>query len=270
MSTAFRARAAVAAWIAVSILSGCATSPTGRKQLILLPESQMSALGAQAFAQMRQSEPTEKDPSLNEYVGCVARPILAVSGSSIPSEQWEIVVFKDDSANAFALPGGKVGVNTGLLKVAVNSSQLATVIAHEVGHVLARHGNERVSEGLVAQGGQAALGALLEKKAGRQEIFALLGLGVQVGVLLPHSRTQESEADEIGVKLMAQAGFDPAQSIELWKNMGRQSGGSPPEFLSTHPSHGTRIEDLTRLQEQVRPWYLKAVSAGRTPRCKAP
>jgi predicted Zn-dependent protease len=270
MTLGLRVVAALLAWIAVSIFSGCATSPTGRKQLILLPESQMSALGAQAFAQMQQSEPTESDPSLNEYVRCVAKPILAVSESSIPADKWEIVVFKDTTANAFALPGGKVGVNTGLLKVAVNPAQLATVIGHEVGHVLARHGNERVSEGLVAQGGQAALGALLEKQTGRQEVYALLGLGMQFGILLPHSRTQESEADEIGLRLMAKAGFDPAQSIELWKNMTKQSGGSPPEFLSTHPSNTSRIDELTRMQEEVRPVYLKVVAAGRTPHCKAP
>jgi predicted Zn-dependent protease len=230
----------------------------------------MSALGAQAFAEMRSSQPTEKDPALNEYVRCVSKPILAVSGSQIPVDQWEIIVFKDASANAFALPGGKIGVHTGLLQVATNASQLAAVIGHEVGHVLARHGNERVSQGLVAQGGQAALASILKQKTGRAEIFALLGLGVQFGVVLPHSRTQESEADEIGLKLMARAGFDPAQSIELWKNMSRNSGRQPPEFLSTHPSHASRIQDLTRLQEQVRPFYLEALSAGRVPQCRTP
>ena len=256
--------------LAAAWSSGCATSPTGRKQLILMPDSQMNALGAQAFADLRRSSPTEADPKLNAYVRCVAGPILAVSGSSIPAEKWEIVVFKDPSANAFALPGGKIGVHTGLLQVAVTPAQLATVLGHEVGHVLARHGNERVSEGLVAQGGLAALGSILEKKTGRTEIYALLGLGVQFGVLLPHSRTQESEADEIGLRLMARAGFDPAQSIELWKNMSKNSGGQPPEFLSTHPSHSSRIQDLTRMQEQVKPFYQQAVSAGRAPDCRVP
>lgn len=250
------------------LLLACATSPTGRKQLILLPESQMSTLGAQAFQEMQRTQSVEKNQVLNEYVQCVSRPILAVSGSSIPAEKWEILVFQDASANAFALPGGKIGVHTGLLKVAVNADQLATVIGHEIGHVLARHGNERVSEGLLAQGGQAALGALLKKKEGRAEIFALLGLGVQFGILLPHSRTQESEADEMGLRLMAKAGFDPAQSIDLWKNMAKSSGGQPPEFLSTHPSHDSRIADLTRLQQDVRPLYQQVAVAGRLPRCR--
>jgi len=255
--------------LCVAVIS-CATSPAGRKQLILLPESQMSSLGGQAFSEMKRTQPTERDPALNEYVRCVAKPILAVSGSAIPADQWEIVVFKDASANAFALPGGKVGVHTGLLKVAKTPGQLATVIGHEVGHVLARHGNERVSEGLLAQGGQAALGAILKQDSGRAEIFALLGLGVQFGILLPHSRTQESEADVIGLELMAKAGFDPAESIELWKNMAKASNGQPPEFLSTHPSHSTRIQDLTERQKQVRPVFLQAQAAGRAPVCRVP
>lgn len=258
-------------WLLASVLvASCATSPTGRRQLILLPESQMGSLGAQAFAEMRRTVPTETRGDVNEYVRCVSKPLIAVSGSRIPVDQWEVVVFRDDSANAFALPGGKIGVHTGLLKVAVNADQLAAVIGHEVGHVLARHGNERVSEGLLAQGGQAALASILSEKRGRAEIFALLGLGVQFGVLLPHSRTQESEADEIGLELMARAGFDPAQSIELWKNMAKNGGGQPPEFLSTHPSHATRIEDLTRLQNRIRPLYLKALAEGRAPDCRRP
>ena len=265
-----RLASCVAVALVAAVLSSCATSPTGRKQLILLPESQMSALGAQAFAEMRQTQPTEKNPALNEYVRCVARPIIAVSGSSIPVDQWEIVVFQDASANAFALPGGKIGVHSGLLKVAVNPAQLAAVLGHEVGHVLARHGNERVSEGLLAQGGQAALASVLKQSSGRAEIFALLGLGVQFGILLPHSRTQESEADDIGLRLMAQAGFDPREAIELWKNMSKNSGSQPPEFLSTHPSHSSRIQDLTELQERVRPLYREALAAGRSPRCQVP
>lgn len=248
-------------------LAGCATSPTGRTQLILLPDSQMDALGAQSFAELRRQQPTSTDPSLNAYVQCVARPLLAVSGSSIPADRWEVVVFKDDSANAFALPGGKIGVHTGLLKVAVTPGQLAAVIGHEIGHVIARHGNERVSEGLVAQGGLAVLGEVMKSRSGRQEIFAALGLGVQFGILLPHSRTQESEADRIGLEMMARAGFDPAESIELWKNMSKAGGSQPPEFLSTHPSHSSRIQDLANDQARVRPLYSAARAAGKVPSC---
>ncbi|MEN9722712.1 MAG: hypothetical protein RJB38_698 [Pseudomonadota bacterium] len=261
---------AMAVLLVVSSVVACVTSPTGRKQLILLPESQMGALGAQTFAEMKRSQVLAQDSRLNDYVRCVALPILAVSGSEIPQERWEIVVFKDDTANAFALPGGKIGVHTGLLKVAVTPAQLAAVLGHEVGHVLARHGNERVSEGLLAQGGQAALASILKSKGGRAEIAALLGVGLQFGVLLPHSRTQESEADQMGLELMAKAGFDPVESIELWKNMSRGTGGQPPEFLSTHPSHSTRIGDLARLQDRVRPWFLKARESGREPHCSVP
>ena len=246
----------------------CATSPLGRKQLILLPDSQMDSLGAQSFAEMKRGQSISQDSGINAYIQCISKALLAVSGSSLPADRWEIVTFNEDSANAFALPGGKIGVHTGLLKVAVTPGQLAAVIGHEIGHVLARHGNERVSESLLAQGGLAMLGEVMSSKAGRQEIFALLGLGVQVGILLPHSRTQESESDRLGVEIMARAGFDPIEAIELWKNMAKASNGGPPEFLSTHPSHSTRIEELRREQARVRPLYLAARDAGKTPNCK--
>lgn len=246
----------------------CATSPLGRKQLILLPDSQMDALGAQSFADLKRSQSVSRDSTLNAYVQCVSRPLLAVSGSTIPADRWEIVVFNDDSANAFALPGGKIGVHSGLLKVAVTPGQLAAVIGHEIGHVTARHGNERVSEGLVAQGGLAILGEAMKSRSGRQEIYALLGLGVQFGVLLPHSRTQESESDRIGLEMMARAGFDPVESIELWKNMAKASSGGPPEFLSTHPSHSSRIDELRREQSRVQPVFAAARESGRNPDCR--
>lgn len=264
MATRFRTLAGLLALLAV----GCATSPLGRKQLILLPDGQMDSLGAQSFTELKQSQTVSRDPSINAYVQCVSQPLLQVSGSKLPPERWEIVVFKDDSANAFALPGGKIGVHTGLLKVAVTPGQLAAVIGHEIGHVLARHGNERVSESLLAQGGLAMLGEVMKSRSGRQEIFALLGLGVQVGVLLPHSRTQESESDRIGVEMMARAGFDPIEAIELWKNMAKASNGGPPEFLSTHPSHSSRIDELRQEQARVRPLYLAARDSGRSPECR--
>ncbi|MFN7684580.1 MAG: M48 family metallopeptidase [Oligoflexia bacterium] len=264
-------RLRVAAFLLLTLTAACSTSPLGRKQLILLPDSQMDLLGSQSFADLKQGQPVSKDARINAYVQCVSKPLLAVSGSAIAAERWEIVVFQEDSANAFALPGGKIGVHTGLLKVAVTPAQLAAVMGHEIGHVLARHGNERVSEGLLAQGGLAVLGQVMKTQGGRQEIAALLGVGLQVGVLLPHSRTQESEADRIGLEMMARAGFDPAQSVELWKNMSKGAGsGQPPEFLSTHPSHSSRIEDLRVRQEKVRPLYLQALEAGKQPRCTPP
>lgn len=228
----------------VATLSACQTSPTGRKQLAFVSDKQMDQMGEQAFTEMKNKQPIERDRAENEYVQCVAKAIVAV----LPEKrEWEIVVFKDDTANAFALPGGKIGVHTGLLKVAKTPAQLAAVLGHEVGHVLAAHSKERVSEQMVTQGGLQVLGAVLGNPDDARHglLMGALGLGAQYGVALPHGRRQESEADTIGLDLMAKAGFDPRQSIELWKNMASAGGGSPPEFLSTHPSNENRIKGLS-------------------------
>lgn len=251
---------AAASLIAVA----CATSPEGRRQLNILPASQMDAMGVQSFTDLKSKTPIEKDAAINNYVKCVANGIT----SALPEKRdWEVVVFKDDSANAFALPGGKIGVHTGLLKVATNQDQLAAVIGHEVGHVLANHGNERVSEQLLTQGGLTVLGGIMSQKGGQKYdlLVTALGVGTQYGILLPHSRTQESEADVIGLDLMAKAGFNPAQSVNLWQNMEKAGGGQPPEFLSTHPSHGTRIANLQKNIPEAEGFYK---AAGRHPACK--
>lgn len=245
------------------ILAACQTSPTGRKQLALISDSQMNEMGTQAFAEMKAKQPIESNAAENRYVRCVSNSITNV----LPEKgQWEVVVFKDDSANAFALPGGKIGVHTGLLKVAKNQDQLATVIGHEVAHVLAEHGKERVSEQMAAQGGLSILGSVIGNPQDPRHglLMGALGLGAQFGVLLPHSRNQESEADIMGLDFMAKAGFDPRQSIDLWKNMGAAGGGQPPEFLSTHPSHGTRIKNL----EEGMPSALEQrEKSGKKPSC---
>lgn len=246
-----------------ALLLSCQTSPTGRRQLSLIPESQMNQMGEQAFAEMKSKQAVEKDPALNAYVRCVANSVT----DAMPDRRtWEVVVFKDDSANAFALPGGKIGVHTGLMKVATNQSQLATVLGHEVGHVIAHHGQERVSEQMATQGGLAILGQVIgnPKDSRHGMLMGALGLGAQYGVLLPHGRRQESEADVVGLDLMAKAGFDPRQSVELWKNMAAQGGGGP-EFLSTHPSHGTRIQQL---QERMPNAMVAFEGSGRRPSCQ--
>lgn len=227
-------------------LATCATSPTGRKQLIIVPEDQMTAMGLQAFQDLKKQEPIDTDPRTNAYVKCVADAVTRVADEGHQPDKWEVVVFKQDAANAFALPGGKIGVYTGLLKVAKTPDQLATVLGHEVGHVLARHGNERVSEQFAAQGGLALISATVATKSGSNYnlLMSALGLGAEFGILLPHSRTQESEADVIGLQLMSKAGFNPRESIELWKNMALSGGAQPPEFLSTHPSYDTRMNTL--------------------------
>ncbi len=246
-------------------LVACATSPLGRSQLQLFPESQMAEMGVAAFQDMKQQQPLETSSQTNGYVSCVARAIIA----ELPEQRtWEVQVFKDDSANAFALPGGKIGVHTGLLDIAESRDQLATVIGHEVAHVLASHANERVSTSYVASTGlQLAQVAAGEPTAAKQQLFGLLGLGAQVGVLLPFSRTQESEADLLGLDLMAKAGFDPRASIPLWENMSQAGGGKPPEFLSTHPSHTTRIGDLSKRLQTAMPLYEQAKRAGKRPGC---
>lgn len=248
-------------------LAACATSPTGRKQFILMPDSQLNTMGAQAFDEMKTKTPRETNASTNDYVKCVANAVAKEAGDVAGVSSWEVVVFKDESANAFALPGGKIGVHTGLLKVAVNADQLAAVLGHEVGHVMARHGNERVSQSLATQGGLAALSAAMKDSQQKNILLAGLGLGAQVGILLPYGRTQESESDSIGLDLMARAGFDPRQSVELWKNMSKAGGGQPPEFMSTHPSHETRIERLQAGMSAAMQTYEKARAAGRNPQC---
>jgi predicted Zn-dependent protease len=207
----------------------------------------MSQLGAQSFEQMKQQQKISQDAKTNAYVQCVTNSIT----QHIPKQgfdEWEVVVFESDQVNAFALPGGKIGVYTGLLKVAVNQDQLATVIGHEIAHVIADHSNERLSQTQLANTGlsitSVALGAS-EYAQYQGMTMAALGLGVQYGVILPYGRTQESEADIVGLRYMADAGFDPNQSVNLWQNMAKASGGNqPPELLSTHPSHNTRIQDL--------------------------
>lgn len=251
---------------AVLFVSACATSPTGRPQVTLVPRQQMAALGDQSFAQMKTEMPQVRDRAMTAYVHCITDALLA----QLPEGNagWDVRVFDRDEVNAFALPGRNIGVFRGLLGVAKTADQLAAVLGHEVGHVLAEHGNERVSQALLVQGGLAALGGMLEDTRGRSVILAALGVGAQVGVLLPHSRAHETEADEIGLELMAKAGFEPRGSVQLWRNMQRASSRQPPEFLSTHPSHRTRIRALELKIPEVMRWYQRAQAEGRGPRCR--
>jgi predicted Zn-dependent protease len=237
----------------VFVLCGCASSPTGRKQLTLLGSGQMDQMGDQSFEELKKKQPQSKDPKQTQYVRCITDRLLTTMGEN-PSE-WEILVFKDESPNAFALPGKNMGVHTGMLSLAKNQHQLAAVIGHEIGHVLANHGNERVSQGLLAQAGLTAADLFLGRDSqSDQLIVAALGVGAQFGVLMPFSRKHETEADRLGLKYMSEAGFDPRQAAELWKLM---SGGgkSPPEFLSTHPSPESRIKDLGGLAPSYMPVY---------------
>lgn len=256
----------IATIVVVLLLNACATSPTGRKQLKLFPEGQMTQMGIASYGQMKEQTPLSKDKSIIRYVTCVADAITRETGSAY---QWEVNVFADQAVNAFALPGGKMGVYTGLLQVAITQDQLAAVLGHEVAHVLANHGNERVSVAFAADSGmqlaQVLAGEPTQQKA---QILGLLGLGAQVGVLLPYGRTQESEADILGLDYMAKAGFDPRQSIVLWENMGKAGGKKPPELLSTHPSNTTRINDLGKRMETAMKLYQQAQANNKQPNCR--
>jgi len=202
-------------------------------------------------------------------VRCVADAVTGALQSGEGPRRWEVVLFDDPAANAFALPGGKIGVFTGLLEVARGDDQLACVLGHEVAHVLADHGNERMSTTFAAQSGLQAVQVF---SGGSSEtsnkVMAVLGVGAQVGVLLPFGRAQEEEADLLGLDLMARAGFDPAASVELWQNMARASGGQPPEFLSTHPSHASRIRELRERIPRATQIRLGARRAGHDPDCR--
>ena len=255
------------------IAVACATSPLGRKQMLLLTEDQMSDLGTKSFEELKQQTPIEKDPAINQYVQCITTPITTESDRQIKVPKWEVVVFKKDELNAFALPGGKIGVYTGMIKMLQNDAQLAAVLGHEVGHVIAQHGNERVSEGLGARAVFLVLDYLIGKKmeqTTKNTIFVGLGIATQFGILLPFSRTHESEADVIGLQLMAKAGFDPNQAVEVWKLMKANSGGSMPEIISTHPSDDTRIANLSSRMPEAMGFYTSAQSAGRKPVCPKP
>jgi len=258
----------------LAFVLACATSPTGRRQLLLIPETQMAEMGRAAFVEMKSQTPVVTGGADAAYVRCVADAIVAVlrpdQVEGLAIDRWEVELFQDDTANAFALPGGKMGVHTGLLSVAQTPSQLAAVLGHEVGHVLARHGNARVSSSQLAQTGMNVASVFLGGDAAtQQQMMGLLGMGVQVGVLMPFGRGDESEADEIGLELMARAGFDPREAVALWENMSRASGGeAPPEFLSTHPSHSTRITQLREKMDEVVPIYEQARAAGRKPSCR--
>lgn len=260
-------RLPLAVVLASLLLAACATSPTGRTQLTLLSEAKLAKMGNATYQHLRQKLPVSHNRNLNRYVQCVASAIIEQASTithDLPAE-WDVTVFKKDVVNAFALPGGNIAVYTGLLDVAEGPAQLATVIGHEVAHLLADHANARASAQLATKTVLGVVSAILG--GGGQLVMAALGVGAQVGVLLPYSRAQESEADLIGLKLMARAGFNPRAAVALWRNMAQASGASVPEFLSTHPSDQSRINDLQSHIPEVMPAFQRARAHGRNPSC---
>ena len=255
--------------IAGPLIYACYKAPvTGRSQLILISTSQENEMGVTAFRQVLKDSKISKNASYNESVTRVGNRIARIADT--PAYEWDFKVIEDDDQiNAFALPGGKVGVYTGILPVAETEAGLATVMAHEVAHVAARHGGERVSSGMLAQLGAVGLSAALGggDPYVRDAIMQAYGLGANVGVLLPFSRGQESEADRIGLIYMAQAGYDPREAIAFWQRMDEAVKGQsqPPEFLSTHPGYGTRIRNLQLWLPEAMPYYEKSVKAPNKP-----
>ncbi|MCG6658557.1 M48 family metallopeptidase [Halomonas campisalis] len=252
-------------------LTACATSPTGRQQLTLVSDAQLNQMGQQAFKQYQQELPSAGDAS-QRYAQCVAGALVRVLPERERQQDWQIRVFEEERANAFALPGGYMGVTTGLLEIAETQDQLAAVVGHEIGHVLARHANERVSTQMATELGLSVLSTTASMQGpGGQQLMGALGLGAQFGILLPFSRRHESEADAIGLRLMADAGFDPRQSLALWDNMSAASGdGRPPVWMSTHPSHGQRVAGLQAQMDSAMARYEQARQAGRQPDCRRP
>ena len=262
----------LSAAIAMAV-SACATttSPTGRKQYVgAVSQQQLDQLGAQAFAEIKAKKPQTTDARQRAYVGCVVNAIVAQLSPQWRSTGWEYAVFVDKEPNAFALPGGKVGVYTGIFTVAKNQDQLAAVIAHEIGHVVSRHHEERITRQMQTETGLGIIGALLGARYGEgaaQTTSQLGGMAAQGLFVLPNSRTQESEADVVGQQLMAQAGFDPRAAVNLWQNMAAASGSRPPQWLSTHPDPQSRLKEMSSRAAGLMPVYEQARAAGRTPRC---
>ena len=253
----------------LALSGGCETNPyTGRSQFLMTSVSEEMKMGAQAYDQVK-SDPkmkTSQDPREIEPVKRVAARIVEAAKRSKYAEmaqqfQWEVAVIKDDqTANAFALPGGKMAVYTGIFPMAKTEAGLAAVMGHEVVHALARHGAERMSQGQATSIGVQVLGTAAGVGTGSaalgQATMAALGVGAQVGMLLPFSRKHESEADYIGILLAADAGYDPRESVALWERMGQMSGGgAPAEFMSTHPSHETRIDQLKKWMPEAMAIY---------------
>ena len=238
-------------------LLACATVPlTERKTLRLIPDSELISLSFQQYSDVLKESKLSNDPEKVHRVRRVGERIARASEeflreskleSDIKNYKWEFNLIEDDKvANAWCMPGGKVAVYTGILPLTQDDTGLAVVMGHEVAHAMAKHGNERMSEALLVQLGGTSLSLALSKESAlTQQIFmGAYGVGSQVGIMLPYSRVHESEADRIGLVLMAKAGYDPREAVPFWQRMNEKGGSRPPEFLSTHPAPETRIKDI--------------------------
>jgi predicted Zn-dependent protease len=257
------------------VLAGCAeVGITGRRQLNFVPDSLINSLSLQQYGEfIKQSKVVTNTPQAEMVKRVGARIEAAVNQYSkehsdtdpFAGYQWEFNLVQDPNVNAFAMPGGKVVVYTGILPVTQTDAGLATVVGHEIAHVYAKHGAERMSQSLIVQMGGAGLSAALKNQPETtKSLFnTAYSLGSQVGVLLPYSRLQENEADRLGTIFMAMAGYDPHEAAVFWQRMAASSGGkAPPEFLSTHPANETRIKNLQDLVPEAMEYYKPAGQTG--------
>ena len=256
-------------FIMAVFITDCSKVPVSdRSQLNLLPESQLQSMATDQYRQVLSESQVvpASDPqaqmvqNVGMKIANAVQQYMAQENmkSRVDDYKWEFKLIKEDVANAWAMPGGKVAVYTGILPITENETGLATVMGHEVAHAIARHGNERMSQMMVAQLGGVALDVALSQKSQetRQIFNTAYAVGAQVGVLLPYSRLQEREADKLGLIFMAKAGYDPRKAVDFWQRMQAKGGGpSVPEFLSTHPSHGTRIEALKEFMPKAMQHY---------------
>ncbi len=257
----------ILATITLFLFTQCSPVPvSGRRQLNLIPQSQMLALSFQSYEQFLDENQIVRGTEEARMVSTVGKRIQRSVEQYFRAEnnlellegfQWEFNLVQDSSVNAFAMPGGKTAVLTGILPVCEDANGLAVVLGHEIAHAVARHGNERMSQLLLVQLGGMALSEALSEQPQLTQQLALIafGVGTQVGVLLPYSRIQESEADRLGLIFMAMAGYDPREAVGFWQRMEKQGGQSVPEFLSTHPSTENRIQDIRKLIAEAMKYY---------------
>lgn len=241
---------------------GCHTVPeTGRRAFVLLSVQEEMMLGADAFEEIKSSEKISTDAEKNAMLQRTGERIARVAEVDMPQAEWEFVLFENDAVNAFALPGGRIGFFTGMWKVADSEEDIAVVMGHEIAHVTARHGAERLSQSLAIMAVGIGVQQAVRNRSEETQMAVLLayGAGTTLGLQLPHSRRNESEADEIGLYYMARAGYDPRVAPRFWEKMeAHAGGGAPPEWLSTHPSHGRRVEDLNRAMPRALEYYRQA------------
>jgi len=258
-----RPRLMVAIAFAALLLTSCASAPTQQSR------AEMEAESARAFNRMRASMPLVTDRKTIDYVACVAQAVVEQLEPPYNDIEWELAVFESESVNAFAMPGGKIGVLSGILKVTENQHQLATVIGHEIAHVTAGHSVSRASRDDLTRVGINVAAIILGGGYSGATYTAqqALAAGAAFGISLPYKRGQESEADIIGLEYMARAGFDPRESVPLWQRMDAGAEKKPAEFLSTHPASETRIEALVSEWQKTLPLYNQAKAEGREPQC---